>query len=229
MTEKLAPVHELRRQHLRREFKNSGLKQVDFAKKIGTTPQYLSLLLKTNFRFGEKAARNLERSMGLPKGTFDTSLDETVCKIDEWEKTDELPKGVFAVIPQVGISFERDGVTVKDEFLDAPPLAVRDAQLRKMSVTSRTNLRICEVHGDSMAGYLQDRDTALIDMGQKNIIDNEVYALRYGNSIKMKRLAVRFDGGLFIRSDNQRYPEEILTANEINQIVVLGRVIWRGG
>jgi phage repressor protein C with HTH and peptisase S24 domain len=225
----LNPEHELRRMHLKRALDTSSLKQAEFARKIEVTPQYLSLMLKEGFRFGEKAARKFEEKLKLPKGAMDASLDKHLHTIEVWDRPEDLPEGVFALVPRISVLLSAGGGAHQGEEMELPPLAFREDWLRKKNVTSRSNLRICEVKGDSMEGYLQDGDTVLIDMGQREVIDNQVYALQYGVDLRVKRLARRFDGGLFIRSDNQRYPEEIISSNEVDQIIILGRQIWRGG
>jgi phage repressor protein C with HTH and peptisase S24 domain len=80
-----------------------------------------------------------------------------------------------------------------------------------------------------MEPYLLDGDVVLIDLGQKDVEDGDVYALAYGDELRIKRLSRRFDGGLIIRSDNPRFPEETVAANDLQHVRVLGRHIWRGG
>lgn len=225
----LNPEHELRRQHLIKHFEASKLKQAEFARRIGATPQYLSLMLKEGFRFGEKAARTFEEKMRLPKGSFDAKIDEPINTVDVWDKPEDLPEGVFAIVPRISVSLSAGAGANQGEEMGLPPLAFRKDWLTRKNVTSKENLRICDVRGDSMEGYLQDGDTVLIDTGQTDIIDNQVYALEYGGDLRIKRLARRFDGGIFIRSDNPRYPEEIVTAKEVEMVRIIGRKIWRGG
>ena len=80
-----------------------------------------------------------------------------------------------------------------------------------------------------MEPYLEDGDVVLIDTGQKEVVDNAVYAIRYGDELRIKRLAKRFDGGLLIRSDNPRYAEEALNSSEAAMIDIIGKMLWRGG
>lgn len=112
---------------------------------------------------------------------------------------------------------------------DLPPLAFRQDWLRTKSISARSNLRIMSVSGDSMEDYLQDGDTVMIDMGQKSVTDGQVYAISYGNELRVKRLRKRFDGGLIIQSDNPHYAEETLTAKDASAVKVIGRVLWRAG
>lgn len=225
----LNPQYETRRRNLRLLYEKSGVSQAEFARRLDRSPQHVSLMLKEGFRFGERVARKIEKQLNLPLGAMEASLEKTLYTIEVWDRPEDLPEGVFALVPRISVSLSAGGGAHQGEEMDLPPLAFREDWLRKKSVTSRSNLRICEVKGDSMEGYLQHGDTVLIDMGQREVIDNQVYALQYAGDLKVKRLARRFDGGLFIRSDNPRYPEEVVLAKEVDQIVILGRQIWRGG
>ena len=225
----LKPDHENRRAHLRRALERSKLKQAEFARRIGVTPSYLSQMLQEGFRFGEKAARVFEEKLHLPRGSFEDSLDKQLFTVEVWETPDDLPAGVFAIVPRISVQLAAGAGSIQGEEMDLPPLAFREDWLRRKCVTSKSNLRVCDVKGDSMEPYLQDGDAVLIDIGQQDIIDNEIYALNYGGELRIKRLARRFDSGIIIRSDNPRYPEEVVTAREVDMLNMVGRMLWRGG
>jgi phage repressor protein C with HTH and peptisase S24 domain len=118
---------------------------------------------------------------------------------------------------------------VPDAESKLPPLAFRKNWLNKKLVTSRKNLRIAGVTGDSMAPFIQDGDIVLIDVGQQDLQEMQVYAINYGGEVRIKRLARRFDGGLRIASDNPAYPEESLSPGEAEHVSILGRMLWRAG
>ena len=226
----LNPEHERRRAHLERLFKASKMKQADFARKIGVTPSYLSQMLSIGFRFGEKAARKFEEKLHRPPGEFESKDELGLRTVDIWHIPSDLPENVFALVPRVNIQLAAGAGSVDQKGEeDMPPLAFRADWLRNQNVTSRENLRTCDVKGDSMEPFLQDGDTVLIDIGQKEIINDKVFAIRYGDDLRIKRLSKRFDGGLLIRSDNPRYPDESLSAAEAEQIAIVGRQLWRGG
>ncbi len=92
-----------------------------------------------------------------------------------------------------------------------PPLAFRREWLQKKAVTSKNNLRVVSVHGDSMQNFLMDGDIVLIDTGQTSIKDGSVYALRP------------------ISSDNDKYPVETLSPAQAEHLQVIGLAIWRSG
>ncbi|WNO05981.1 LexA family transcriptional regulator [Rhodoferax mekongensis] len=223
------PTIEIRRKHLAEQLKKSKLSRSDFANKLGISRSYLTQLLTEGFRFGEKSARALEKKLRLPDGFMDSSAESEVRSVEVWESPDDLPEGVFAIVPRVAIQLSAGSGAISEGEMDLPPLAFRADWLKKKNVTSRDNLRVCEVSGDSMEGYLYDGDSVLIDIGQRDLVDNEVYAIRYGDELRIKRIGKRFDGGIIIKSDNPRYQPESLSPSEAEQIHIIGRKIWRGG
>lgn len=80
-----------------------------------------------------------------------------------------------------------------------------------------------------MEPYLETGDTVPIDMGQTSIVDNKVYAIEHSGEVRIKRLSKTFSGGMLIRSDNSRYPDEQLTPEQAAQLRVIGVCCWRGG
>ena len=58
----------------------------------------------------------------------------------------------------------------------------------------------------------------------------KVYALRYGNDLRIKRLYRRLDGTLILRSDNPRYKdEEVPPVLAEEHITIIGRVRDKSG
>jgi phage repressor protein C with HTH and peptisase S24 domain len=223
-------IKNIRSANLRAAVTASGISDAAFAEKHGMTRSYLSQLMLGTCAFGEKTATSLEKKLRLAPGHLSQqNPDDSLRTIDVWESLDDLPPGVFAMIPRVAIELSAGNGSIANRENDLPPLAFREDWIRRKNVTSRSNLRVCDVRGDSMEPYLEDGDTVLIDTGQQDIVDNEVYAIAYGNDLRIKRIAKRFDGGLFVRSDNPKYPEEIISPTDMEHVRVLGRKLWRGG
>lgn len=203
--------------------------QTDIAKRTGFTRSYISGICTGVKPFGESVARNLEAKLHMKAGLLDAMDDRGLGPVEIWSHPDELPRGVYAMVPRISIALSAGrGIAVDEEEM-GPPLAFSEEWIRSKHISSRTNLRICKVSGDSMHPYLDDGDVVLIDLGQQSIVDNSVYCIRYGDELRIKRLCKRFDGGLRIISDNKSYPEEVLSPEQLQHIAVIGRQIWRAG
>lgn len=94
------------------------------------------------------------------------------------------------------------------------------------------NARAFKVRGDSMEPTLYDGDTVLVNLAEIDIINGRVYALRYGDELKLKRVYRRLDGGLILHSDNPNFlprDEELLPQIVQEHIGIIGRVRDKSG
>ena len=109
-------------------------------------------------------------------------------------------------------------------------LAFSETWLKKKGF-KRKHLVIIEVVGESMEPRLSNGDVALINTHDKEIKDHRIYALRYGDDLRIKRLSRRYDGAVVISSDNPlpEFRDEIVPAADLPQLQILGRAVWVGG
>lgn len=209
--------------------------RTELAKRLGVGRAYISLLLidrnqdenqKTK-HFGEKSARSIEKKLGMPSNYLDDSQDVKLSCISDWDLVSNLPDIGYALVPQTGISVV-DGELVSLH-LDLPPLAFTKLWLTSKNVVSRASLRTMPVCDDSMIEYLQNGDITLVDTNQIQVQDRAIYAIRFADELRIKRLEKMFDGGLRIISDNPSRNTEELSPERAARLTVVGRVLWRAG
>lgn len=89
-----------------------------------------------------------------------------------------------------------------------------------------TNAFRCRVRGNSMEPAIPDGAIILVDTGFTQITEDQIYAIRYGSELRVKRLNLRLDGSLVLISENaEEYPPEIVPPDRVQeQISVIGRV-----
>ena len=105
----------------------------------------------------------------------------------------------------------------------------RAAYLRSIGVKPE-NVRRCRVTGDSMERILFDGDLVSIDISNKRLVDDAVYAIVIADQLKVKRLRRRRDGGLLVVSENEaRFPIEEFPAEELHAIHIVGRAFDKSG
>ena len=221
----LAP---LRRKNLAAWMDQHKLTGTALAEQLGVGRAYVSAIFKPEKFFGEKAARSMELKLHMPLGYLDSDGHKPMA-VDAWSSPSDLPAGVYALVPRIAVSLSAGNGTLVDEESNLPALAFREDWLRKQLVTQKKNLRVVSVSGDSMEPYLFNGDLALVDTGQAEVQDGQVYAISHSGELRIKRLIKKFNGGLAIRSDNAKYPEESLTPDEANSLKIIGRLLWRGG
>lgn len=97
------------------------------------------------------------------------------------------------------------------------------------------DLKIIAAAGDSMEPRISDGDILLVDTSDRfQIQDGKIYALNIGGMTRVKRLSIRYDGSLVIRSDNLASDpphEEVVPKEEAEAVAlnIIGRVVWAGG
>lgn len=118
-----------------------------------------------------------------------------------------------------------------DELQDSVPATYRQEWFSKEGINP-ANARRFKVDGDSMEPFLFHGDTVLVNLAETSIINGKVYALRYGEELRIKRVYRKLDGGLILHSDNPDYlprDEEIPPAVVEEHIAIIGRVRDKSG
>lgn len=112
------------------------------------------------------------------------------------------------------------------------PATYQLSWLQKQRLSAK-HLKRFKVRGESMEPLLYDEDSILVNLAENSLeqlMDGKVYALRYGNELRVKRLYRRLDGGLTLRSYNPEYKDEDLTPQQVAQhITLIGRVRDKSG
>lgn len=83
--------------------------------------------------------------------------------------------------------------------------------------------------GDSMEPGIRDRDLLLVDTRQDAFTDFGIYVFEARGERLVKRVQRKFDGTLYVISDNALYQPEAISSELAGEIKVVGKVIWRGG
>jgi phage repressor protein C with HTH and peptisase S24 domain len=89
--------------------------------------------------------------------------------------------------------------------------------------TSRKNLVLMFVQGDSMEPAIMDDDIVMIDRGRLDIHTGRIYAVGVSDTIMIKRLELLPDQKFNVISDNKRYSPYIIGCDAIR---IIGQVIW---
>jgi len=87
------------------------------------------------------------------------------------------------------------------------------------------SLNAATIRGNSMDPTIRNGDNILIDMGSREILDGEIYAIRDGETLMIKRLQRQLGGRVRMISDNALYP--VIDA-PMADLDVVGKVVWRG-
>lgn len=129
-------------------------------------------------------------------------------------------------VPESRIEFAAgNGRTAMYELIeDQEPASYRLSWFQKYGINPQ-HVRRFRVSGDSMEPMLFARDTILVNMDETNVIDGKMYAIRYGDELRVKYLSRRLDGTMILRSINPNYKDEEVSPELAGEhISVIGRV-----
>lgn len=148
----------------------------------------------------------------------ETRPDEfTVAKVNSWDSETNVDDD------ETEIPFYKDflvscGVGAVPQIIssETKKLRLSKSTLRSYGV-SESNAYALTAFGDSMSPVINDKAVVYVDVGRSAIQDGKIYAVSHGGLFKFKYLYKLPKGGVRIVSANKdEYPEECLTAEEIN-------------
>lgn len=200
-----------------------GVSNTDLADACDVTPQAITGWLKTGKIARDKialAARAIRRST-------------------DWLLTGHGPETAsieseYEFIPRYDVRAAAGaGAENEYEAIDKH-LAFRRDWLQEKGLKAQ-DLKLIVAAGESMEPHIYDGDILLVDTSDRfETRDRRIYALNIGGKTRVKRLSIRYDGALVIRSDNPASPpphEEVVPKEEAEALAltIIGRVVWAGG
>lgn len=215
-----------RRENLNKWMTDRSISRSAMAEKVERSRAYVSNLFREDRHFGEKAARRFEHMLRMPPGYLDSQGPEPLA-VSNWGDPDYLDPKSIALVTRVRVELVEGARVVTRTEDHMPPLAFQKDWLRRKLVTAQKNLKICSVSDNSMRPYLEDGDIVMIDIGQRDLKDGEVYAIRYMDEIRVKRMFKTLNG-VRIHSDAPDFSDELVSADSPD-FEIIGRKIWRGG
>jgi phage repressor protein C with HTH and peptisase S24 domain len=108
-------------------------------------------------------------------------------------------------------------------------LAFREDWVRSKLRRNPKNLAVVEAFGDSMMPTIADGDIMLVDTSELEVRGPAIYVVLAGNAAIVKRVELKMDGSVVVKSDNPAYEPYIYKPGQVDQLRVLGKVVWAGG
>lgn len=143
-------------------------------------------------------------------------------------------KKEYALIPQytvrasAGSGYHNDHV----ELTEGQGLVFKRDWLKRLSLKEESSC-VIYAEGSSMEPTISDGDVLLIDRASTEPRTGKVFAIqRPDGSVSVKRLVQTFSGGWVVRSDNPDktlYPDEPISAEDLQHVEIIGRSVWGGG
>ena len=136
--------------------------------------------------------------------------------------------GDYVLVPRYKVEASAGGGAVIHSEQIVDYLSFKSEWVRNALGVAPQELALINVKGDSMEPTLSNEDLILIDMRAGRVEDNAIYVLQFNGVLLVKRIQRRLDGSVVIKSDNTMYEPETLSGDAMNQLQVIGRVVWCG-
>ncbi|HDR1135953.1 TPA: LexA family transcriptional regulator [Pasteurella multocida] len=107
------------------------------------------------------------------------------------------------------------------------PLLFRQAWFKQKNLTPES-CKAMFVRGHSMYPVLKDWDTVIVNIHDTDIVDGEIYALTYKNNFYIKQV-VRNGDKITLLSFNPEYKPIEVAEDQLSELNIIGRQVWRGG
>lgn len=107
-------------------------------------------------------------------------------------------------------------------------LAFTRYSIRKQGLEP-AHLAAFRVDGDSNEPILSDGDTVMVDLRRKDMRGDAMYVICMGGHLFAKRLQLQLDGGFQVISANAAYPPVLVPKGQLDELEIIGRVVWAGG
>jgi phage repressor protein C with HTH and peptisase S24 domain len=201
------------------------------------------------------STRDAARLSGLPYGTLQNYIQGSELKLSnalsiarvtnvrlEWLATGEgpmqgehpvvtasaAPPG-YVLLPMVEAraAAGSQGGLSSDHVVDF--IAFSEVYLRQTLHRKPQNLALLTASGDSMAPTIRDGDLLLVDTSARRIEGSRIYVLAIGGALMVKRIQLCLDASVVMKSDNTFYDSEMVPADQVSTLIVLGKVIWLAG
>lgn len=100
----------------------------------------------------------------------------------------------------------------------------RTDELKRLAETIDSLVEL-EVDGEAMVPTFYPGERVLVDTNQSRGLKDGIWAVRIGDGLLIKRLAIDPDGTIHILSDNAAYPPRSLRRNETEGFSIVGKVL----
>ncbi len=190
----------------------------EFAEKIGEKPTRLKDVLRG------KQRPPLEMIQSIVE-IFQIDANWLIGKGRNFHLEGEIDKDEYAYIPMYDVEVSAgNGAAAYGVAEPANHLAYRKDWLKLRGLFAK-DLNCVTARGDSMEPTISSKDTLLVDTSKTNPRDGQIYVIRSGDVLWVKRVQRQIDGSLLLISDNSTYPPMPLMLADHPDIQVIGQVV----
>jgi phage repressor protein C with HTH and peptisase S24 domain len=177
---------------------------------------------------GEPSLRNLVRIQDVTGVAFQWMATGEGPMFDSEAQEGAAAPG-FVYVPRFDVRAGAGTAQIVDSENVKGFVAFREDWVRSRLRRNPANLVAMEAFGDSMVPTISDGDVILVDTSEDRVRGSAIYVVRAGDEAIVKRIELNLDGSLVVKSDNPTYERWTLRGDQLDQVRVLGKVVWAGG
>jgi len=236
---------------LREARKTLGLTQANFAEPLSITGSYVSDIEKGKAIPSEAVVREISEVYRINRerlkagsgdlfvphqdvkpnkalfGDKELRWGETGIQHTDYHELPPVPPKGYVTVPQYEVAASAGGGALVHSEQIVDHLAFKADWLKATLGLTPGHIAVISVIGDSMEPYLAEGDLILVDLDTHHIENNAVYVLQFADSLLVKRVQVKLDGEVIVKSDNPRYDTETFRGEAAERLRVVGRMVRR--
>lgn len=237
---------DIRRENARKLAADAG-GLAEFARKTGMENSQVSQIIGKNptKNIGNIVAARIENAFDLVEGSLDVTPQQVTASTIAAPEPDHSHAALFPgarpvrvvdensphlyPIPKVTLKLQAGvtGFETEPDLRDGGTLGISRTWIERKGFNPKDLIAI-QVRGESMEPTFYEDDTVVINLADKSLIDNGVYAVNYEGEAVVKRLA-RDAGQWWLMSDNPDQRKYFRRACQGNRCIIVGRVVRREG
>lgn len=161
--------------------------------------------------------------------SFEATFDRLAANVGFVRKdtSSGLPSD-FRLIPRLDVQAAAGAGALIEHENHQEMVAFRADWLRRRGINPLF-ANVLTARGDSMEPTIRDGDILLVDTSIDRVVDNAIYVVVFDGRTLVKRVQLRRDGSVVLKSDNSAiFDEEAVPAAEVPSLNIAGRVKWYG-
>lgn len=207
-------------ERLKRLRKSMNLTQTEFGKRIGVTMQGIQKWEKGKSKPQQSTIKALISTFNVnPDWLLNGTGEMFIGDASRQQEVSDIIS--IPYYPEVSAA-AGSGALVYDEN------TVKNIKISSAIINIKTGDKVCFINatGNSMQPVIDDRDLLLVDLSNKDFIDEGIYVVRLENTLLVKRLQ-KIPNGIVLISDNPQYAPITLNSDNFNEndAAIIGKVI----
>ena len=200
--------------------KSLGLTKTEFGKRIGMTMQGIQKWEKGKSKPQQSTIKALISTFNVnPDWLLNGTGEMFIGDANRQQEVSDIIS--IPYYPEVSAA-AGSGALVYDEN------TVKNIKISSAIINIKTGDKVCFINatGNSMQPVIDDRDLLLVDLSNKDFIDEGIYVVRLENTLLVKRLQ-KIPNGIVLISDNPQYAPITLNSDNFNEndAAIIGKVI----